>query len=83
MGWDRIEARKQAAKGNGLCCAKIPFSFEVDRYNGQPANNRLTFIIYALLPERSLWYAKIPYDFKLGPIRETNHPLILYICIVV
>jgi|HubBroStandDraft_3_1064219.scaffolds.fasta_scaffold810209_1 hypothetical protein len=20
-----------------LCCAKIPFSFEVDRYNGQPA----------------------------------------------
>jgi hypothetical protein len=35
----------------GLCCAKIPFSFEVDRYNGQPANNRLTFI-YALLPEK-------------------------------
>ena len=34
-----------------LCCAKIPFSFEVDRYNGQPANNRLTFID-ALLPER-------------------------------
>ena len=34
-----------------LCCAKIPFSFEVDRYNGQPANNRLTFI-YALLPEK-------------------------------
>ena len=32
---------------------------------------------------RYLWYAKIPYDFKLGPIRETNHPLILYICIVV
>jgi hypothetical protein len=22
-------------------CAKIPLSFEVDRYNGQPANNRL------------------------------------------
>jgi len=36
---------------NYLCCAKIPFSFEVDRYNGQPANNRLTFI-YALLPEK-------------------------------
>ena len=35
----------------GLCCAKIPFSFKVDRYNGQPANNRLTFID-ALLPER-------------------------------
>jgi hypothetical protein len=34
-----------------LRCAKIPFSFEVDRYNGQPANNRLTFI-YALLPEK-------------------------------
>jgi hypothetical protein len=34
-----------------LCCAKIPFGFEVDRYNGQPANNRLTFI-YALSPER-------------------------------
>src|SRR6266480_980441 len=33
------------------CCAKIPFSLEVDRYNGQPANNRLTFID-ALLPER-------------------------------
>jgi hypothetical protein len=32
-------------------CAKIPFSFEVDRYNGQPANNRLTFI-YSLLPEK-------------------------------
>ena len=29
----------------------IPFSFEVDRYSGQPANNGLTFI-YALLPER-------------------------------
>jgi hypothetical protein len=36
---------------NPLCCAKIPFSFEVDRYNGQPANNRLTFM-YALLPEK-------------------------------
>src|SRR5438132_14383601 len=34
-----------------LCCAKIPFSFKVDRYHGQPANNRLTFID-ALLPER-------------------------------
>ena|SRR5439155_5217026 len=34
-----------------LCSAKIPFSFAVDRYNGQPANNRLTFID-ALLPER-------------------------------
>jgi len=21
-----------------LCCARIPFSFEVDRYNEQPAN---------------------------------------------
>jgi hypothetical protein len=37
--------------GTYLCCAKIPFSFEVDRYNGQPANNRLPSI-YALLPER-------------------------------
>src|SRR5205823_10845894 len=34
-----------------LCCSKIPFSFEVDRYKGQPANSRLTFI-HALLPER-------------------------------
>jgi hypothetical protein len=34
-----------------LCCAKIPFSFEVDRYNGQPANYRLTSI-FASLPER-------------------------------
>ena len=34
-----------------LCCARIPFSFEVDLYNGQLANNRLTFI-YALLPGR-------------------------------
>jgi hypothetical protein len=34
-----------------LCCSKTPFSFEVDRYNGQPSNNRLTFI-YALLPEK-------------------------------
>ncbi len=32
------------AAENRMCCAKIPFSFEVDRYNGQPANNRLTFI---------------------------------------
>ena len=27
-------------------CAKIPLSFEVDRYNGQPANNRLNLYIY-------------------------------------
>jgi hypothetical protein len=32
---------------------------------------------------RPVWYAKIPYDFKLGPTREPNHPLILCICIVV
>ena len=42
---------EQFAVNTRLCCAKIPFSFEVDRYNGQPANNRLTFI-YALLPEK-------------------------------
>lgn len=30
-----------------------------------------------------LWYARIPYDFKLGPIRDANHPLILYMGIVV
>jgi len=35
----------------GQCCAKTPFSFEVHRYNGQPASNRLSFI-YALLPEK-------------------------------
>src|SRR6266513_3049285 len=33
------------------CAAQKFLSFEVDRYNGQPANNRLTFID-ALLPER-------------------------------
>jgi hypothetical protein len=39
----------------GLCCAKIPFNFEVDRYNGQPANNRLPL----------LCCAKIPFSFEV------------------
>jgi hypothetical protein len=34
-------------------------------------------------PNANLSYAKIPYDFKLGPIRDANHPLTLYLCIVV
>ena len=45
------DSRRGPSRGVEPCCAKIPFSFEVDRYNGQPANNRLTFID-ALLPER-------------------------------
>ena len=47
----RPRPRARRYRGERLCCAKIPFSFEVDRYNEQPANNRLTFI-YALLPEK-------------------------------
>ena len=37
--------------GPNACAAQKFRSFEVDRYNGQPANNRLTFVD-ALLPER-------------------------------
>src|SRR6266481_4555882 len=40
----RPRPRARRYRGERLCCAKIPFSFEVDRYNEQPANNRLTFI---------------------------------------
>jgi hypothetical protein len=36
-----------------LCCAKIPLSFEVDRYNGQPANNRLTLYIFTTSSRKS------------------------------
>jgi hypothetical protein len=27
---------------SGLCCARTPFSFDVDRCNGQPPNNKET-----------------------------------------
>jgi hypothetical protein len=50
---DRVFNGLEPDLDRSLPCAaqKIPFSFEVERYNGQPANNRLTFV-YVLSPDR-------------------------------
>jgi hypothetical protein len=79
-------AAKATMTGCGTCAVLICYSREGSikamRLLRSPSFTRPSFLTVFVMEAAEnrashVWYATIPYDFKLGAIREANHPLIL------